>query len=848
MSLNEQAENIRRSIEFIRNGSLGIVTDGDKYKRPFLSMKELRNMDYDNEVNMLSTKNDTNAGDFFAGLEFPHDHDVMEGGCRTFSFNAPVDRQVKILFLKHRENGNVKIYVNTWYNPPALSVTENYENYVSSKTADTWHPEWIEITESILLNNFVKTGSLTFTANNGIVSANHHRGWFAWNATKWNTGDTDKIKNESFTCIESYDGANTFVIQDRPDLNLTQLGWNTGDVIYLVRYPTLVQKAVSTVLANIDLNLNFTVYGQDWLLKTNTSVKALIGQEGNLWFGFVNKDTVEVPAIRTGTERQNINKRYGWWLDYEQIPVMVKRDGFSFNAVAYDLIFNSKIGLRLNLVYTVGFALPTYSQLFGVSLTLDGIQTIAILLSSVPSVTANYYLNYRFRPYHHYSRRFTAMQVYATKDAQPIDTPNTIYNRVIGQVYRQPDTATPYWYSFYHFGSTLTPPPNFIAFVVDMDRQDGSNLESTIGYTATKKIYTADKFGALLKDVILTAGDSEKPDRVSPSLIQGGVVSEDIFSIDKRFSVGGADKDRLMHIITRDKIAYCVKNNSIHKYVMRNDGSGFNYIGEMTKIGTKYPRTIIATPLGIMFANDSGIWLVSDGQEINILSQTRLDEYATIDKSLIFAVWYEHKKEAWFYVGNQTIWILKHTQRTRGLGWRDYTVPYQVTDFFVDEDSFLWLVNPTGVFKLYHDEEENNGSDNTMRISWKFRENLMLLREQEQTRHRRWKPIEHKIYYEVEPRTDTTLPEHAEETVNYKIYVSDTEIYEEGVIKIRVNDGIMADFFSKRNVRAKSQKAFAIELSGTLTYCKKIKFSELFTRAILLGQPIKGGTIKPSMI
>ena len=214
------------NIPLIRQGfPQGIITDGDPMTRPAGSCSILENADFDIENGVIPTRNPVVASTLLAGLNIPSGYAIMDEGIFAGSFNAPIDRQVIIVVCRNPTTQQNKIYVNVWFNPPAANTdpvgsNNDYENYVSSKAANTWFNEWIELTETIALSGFVKTGTLTFKVTAGSLSAdaNKYRGWFVWNKTKWNSGATYRIKNESFVCIEAYvsaAGDSAFTIQNR---------------------------------------------------------------------------------------------------------------------------------------------------------------------------------------------------------------------------------------------------------------------------------------------------------------------------------------------------------------------------------------------------------------------------------------------------------------------------------------------------------------------------------------------------------------------------------------------------------------------------------------------------------
>src|SRR3990167_1598940 len=120
------------NIIFKRPGyPLGLITDCDELDRPEGSLSGLNNLDFDIETGKLRTRNSTINSALLTGFSMPAGYEIMVGGLKLFSFNTPVDRQVILLFVKNSSN-DVRIYVNTWYNPPDTTTTNNYENWVKT--------------------------------------------------------------------------------------------------------------------------------------------------------------------------------------------------------------------------------------------------------------------------------------------------------------------------------------------------------------------------------------------------------------------------------------------------------------------------------------------------------------------------------------------------------------------------------------------------------------------------------------------------------------------------------------------------------------------------------------------
>ena len=291
--------NINNKPGFARNGfPNGEITDGDSHERPEGSAEIILNMDYDVETGKVVTRNSTSDSGVLSGFVMPQGYAIMPGGIKFFSFNEPVDRLIVLLFVKNASTKQVRIYVNNWYNPPAPNTeepfkTNQYENHIKSKDIG-WNANWTEITEYSVIVDFAIAENYKCTADPSIfdgVGEDYYRGWQIWNATKWNSDVALDIKNKSFACIDSFkDGI--FTIQQRPGLGLNDMEWHSGDECFLVRYPAIVHTAIKTSQegSGVNLGISFEPTSKDWLIKTNTAIEVLTGKDGNLWFGFVNKD------------------------------------------------------------------------------------------------------------------------------------------------------------------------------------------------------------------------------------------------------------------------------------------------------------------------------------------------------------------------------------------------------------------------------------------------------------------------------------------------------------------------------------------------------------------------------
>lgn len=815
----------------------GVITDGDPFDRIDGSLEVLDNGDYDVETGEVQTRNSTILSDIMNGFNMPTGYSIMPNGLKLFSFNDPVGRQVALLFITN--GSGVRIYTNTWFNPPAPNTEggNDYENYVSGMARSGWQDEWIELTENIQLTGVVVSGGIAvnFTVTNTNLSniTDYYRGWFAWNATKWNAGSSTNLrKNHSFVCIEAWDSATkTFNIQERTGLHLSDLGWNSGDKIYLIRYPIVVHKGNDITDVTTDLRMNFDSVQ---LVKTNISVKCLIGQEGGLWFGFVNKDTTKLSSGTILYSQQNNHKYYGWWLDYETIPVMPDTTFLDWNSGnPYTYTFSPIYGIGFLITWVNHGVAANRMPLVAFELCLDGYQYIALAKGTDHSAIGSTHApSFALTVHHAYSRRITRLIPYGltaeTGNALIFeDDPEQVTGQGWGEVFTTNANVTRYSI-FYDYSNTLY---TAIAYL-QLAFSNSLRFEANLGYSVREQIYIKSTFGVFSQGRMFI-NDIDKPDSIRYSLFQ----KEDIFALQNSRPIDAVDKDRNMGIDLLGVNPAIAKNNSWHIISIEGEtDANWRLIDVKGRIGCPYPRSIVRTPYGLMFANDFGIWLLdSTNEPTNIIRSRRLQAYlAIVDKSVIYGEWYSLHNEAWFYIGNNTFWICKLSKEEKQIGWKTYTFnfagDYSPIDTINDDDNNFYIVTIKKLIRYINDNEISNGKDaNDTDIVFNITGNFNKLNDSVDKFH--W--IETNIRYETESFGGRS------QNIRVKLYDQQNNVVKDRTYAILNSGNIIL-----RNGLSDNQRAIKSEISGTLSGAGRLKIQEIDIRVKPLQRPIKSGYAK----
>jgi len=830
----------KSGINFNHKGfNAGIITDGDPFDRPDGSLERLINMDYDVETGEVINRNSTELSDIFDGLTIPDGYNIMKGGCKLFSFNDPVNRQVCLVCVQDTSN-NVRMFVNTWYNPPSDQIYLNstfgnvyrYENAIPVTVPQGWQDEWIELTGTEAIVDFAKTSPLSCTVSGSSLAhhqANYYRGWFFWNATKWNASDSDENRMRSFACIESYNGTNNFTIQDRDgDFSFTAMGWKTRDEIHLVRYPIMVYKGNSTATGSVDLRLNFVPTSKNWILKTDISLEILVGQEGNLWFGFLNKDITPINDADIDYANVMINtfKYYGWWMTYQQIPARVNEIGALGSTYA-----DYRYGVRCNMAYQA-YTDSRISQVACV-LVLDFRQRICIFKAYEHGASDNLGILMSYTLSHGYDRRITGAFNYANDATASTEDPNgyefnfsrPYFNSVANATRYQPLYATPRGYS----SQFMTDPPTL--------NPVNNSLQNDIQYVATEAMFVASSIGVFAQGRLFL-NNLEQADEIRYSLFQ----TEDVLPLQNKRNIDSTDKDKNVAIDLLGVNPVVFKNNSIH--IAGIEGAteaGWRLLEVKGTVGCPYPNSIVRTPHGLMFANDSGVYLLSDaGEPTNIIRNRRLQEYLKLDKSNLIGTWYADHSEVWYYTGTDdegrsVFWICKLNKEEKQIGWKEYRFGFDSGDWAIvdtinDEDNNLYIVTNKKLIRYKNDDELCTGIDadgNFYEID--LLHNYDMLSSSKDKFH--W--IEGSMRFELSDYAGRT------QTLSVVIYCEDDTL-----LKVRNYDMIENGNLIFRNGLSNSQRAIKIGIAGTLTGQGVFHFQEANIRVKPLLKPIKSGFSK----
>jgi len=803
---------------------IGLITEGDPLDRPDGSLAIAENVDYDEQTGIIETRNGTVNSNLLDGFTMPSGYNIIPGGLKVFSFNEPIGRSIVLLYIRDSVN-NIKIYVSAWYNPPApntdpVGSNNNYENHISSKPVG-WNDEWIELTEYEPVVDFVKTGLYSFTVDGSALSysdVDAYRGWFLFNLTKYNSATTEKVRNESFACIESYDGGNNLTVQGRLYRNLNDLNWTSGDECILVRFPFLVYEAND--ITSGELKLNFTPETNDWLIKTNTSIESLINKDGGLWFGFVNKDTLDLPPDTTIFSYQNRCKRYGWWLDYSVPPVMPDTASYKYNSGSnYSIYFNHKIGLELGVSFSAGASATNSVQMYGVALKYDGFQKIMILDGFDKDVDTSKYTNFLFKPYHNYSRRQTALLSYLKNTTNEFDDPAYSNVASLGVLKKGGAGQNSVYEPYYDFGAIT-----FSGyFSLDSVYATGNTLESDCQYISEEAIYLKSSLGIFAQGRLFV-NDFVDPDAIRYSLFQ----RESIIPLQNKRSIDSSDKDKVTAINLLGVNPVVFKNNSYHIINIEGQSEvGWRLIHSKSTMGCPYPNTVCRTNYGIVFANEQGVWLLSDdGEPLDLLGNNRRLEWLALpNKSSFIFQWQPKKKRLWAYVGDNTFWVCTLKPQEGKRGWRNYTFNFTPVDIITDEDNEFYIITADGLaIRVLGDNEMSDGTDaDGSVISYHYRENFNTLG--------RYTPFHHiETVLNFKPiNKDSILPNGNMATIELKLLreldqIIQTKSAQWNVLTQTVESAIM------KNNKADRQRALALDVSGDLTWHKKIRFYEINSR------------------
>lgn len=797
-----------RTIPFQRSGAIGVVTDGDPYKRPPDTCNKLVNMDINSEPNKTNVRNRTVLPDAMIGFPtnlFSEGWRIRHNGALFFSFEKPVDSSFLLVALENN-SGDLKLLVNKWFQPAGKGAENTYQDYENctqgSGLRERWVTGWIDLTTK-LTKNFTKVSDtiVDILWDSSFVDVdNYYRGWFI-KSTQAGLHNEDKIM-----CIETSkrqlneSGQNVLrlTIQDYRaidpaysylDNTINMINWVSG-TLNLARYPVI-------------LDNTYTEINTVKMVKSNLGINIFIGVLGNLWFGFVDKDRID-----TGISR-NEHKWWGWWLD-----TITPTNAFTSEQSS---------------MFTAGVA--------------NG------FLIRQPATTQVY-----LYPFHWYSRRIRQIDLWTTPAGASISS-------VAGSIALDGISH----FCFYKFSSNAnlinvvdplknaqyfarpygTPASMANVFLDNTASMLGEPLSAYICYLPNESPATADTMATLTKDgALFVAGEEDKNDRIGYSAIQLGRQEQgtSIFPKQNRRAIGGSGLDRIRWILNmQDKVAI-VKDYNIF-IIAPKDTGGYRILNTVGDVGSKYYKAIIETDYGIVLANDDSVFLYPLGNKIDLLQSYRRKEYLALDKTQLVAKWFPARQEMWLKVSSNQVWLMRISLKDRLISWRNYTFPnsWTIVDFLLDEDGYMHIATENNIVKMLKDNENTDIADygELNGVSFEYEENLQVIPEKVETRTHRFLLVESKIYFESEDNNSIGTQD-----VTVKVYkntdsnpMNTRQIF---TIPKSRDDGTIII----RHAEGQGLRGFKFNISGQLTNKRELSFSEIRTAGLLLPQPIKAGVNK----
>lgn len=140
-------------------------------------------------------------------------------------YTFTVDRdntEVTILIYEHDSTGEIKIFINPYFNPDTT-----FSNNNPTKTANSWIYEWLELTEyySTAINGTPVTSTFITDSNFG-KGDDYFNGWFVVNTSLANS-----LVNKYNLITNFESGTNTFTAEALPT------GWSDNDNVSFYRFP-----------------------------------------------------------------------------------------------------------------------------------------------------------------------------------------------------------------------------------------------------------------------------------------------------------------------------------------------------------------------------------------------------------------------------------------------------------------------------------------------------------------------------------------------------------------------------------------------------------------------------------
>jgi len=214
------------------------------------------------------------------------------------------NKEITLLVYEHITTGEIKYYVNPYFNP--LST---YSNYNPNKAANSWIAEWLELTEcykDLTLNG--NSSGLTFAVDTvpSVSTNDYFNGWFVVN--------TDIGFNGSrFNFITDYvHSTKTFTCKTNPS-------WLDNQHVTLVRFPVTYMHQVDVNADNyaVPVDNTFKAKPTDFNGKNN-QLRIACGKD----LRPLILDCIYKRDYFKGNSAMNYD---GLWFDFQQIPQRQKK-------------------------------------------------------------------------------------------------------------------------------------------------------------------------------------------------------------------------------------------------------------------------------------------------------------------------------------------------------------------------------------------------------------------------------------------------------------------------------------------------------------------------------------------
>lgn len=169
--------------------------------------------------------------------------------------------------------------------------------------------------------------------------------------------------------------------------------------------------------------------------------------------------------------------------------------------------------------------------------------------------------------------------------------------------------------------------PDFILYDYPTDRSLSLNSSGRYWQGRGASVITSIKGRTFIGGCIDQYGELEQG-LIRYSDVQNGVISLDVFSEEGYIKLGGNPHTAFAEF--REQL-WAFSRQEVYRMQMRSitDVTTWEYLDKYSGQGTYSPKTVIATPFGVIWCNESGVW-VSDGRDPDNIVQPILTVYQTM--------------------------------------------------------------------------------------------------------------------------------------------------------------------------------------------------------------------------